>query len=408
MKKLLTTYLICLSFTTLYAQKRIFGKVVDKNQNPLIGASVYINNTSIGTTTDEKGEFYLYVHDGYDLVASYLGFYTSKLKLTRKNMANYIVFKLNPKVSLLEEVVIKKKKKLPNSKRSLYIRMFKRHFLGITNASKKCEIMNDSVLIFDFDNKAKNLEVSSSGNIVIKNTHLGYELSYDLIHFLLEPERVTYLGFSRYKELEGTKKQQKRWKKNRLRAYKGSFRHFLKTIIDDTNLRKEGFVVDHFKLLPNPDRPSEEQIQKARLLVKKKGRLQRNPFHTDIQLDLNLDTARKILKDATLDPFIEKVTKEVLESHEFTKYDAINKKFSLKFTDFLRVTYLKESEEKRFRREDIKRLSYQISHISMYVPETSIVKFKGVLEEPLDVLLEQYWGYEKMADALPLDYFPPK
>lgn len=408
MKKLLIAYLLCLSFTTLYAQKRVFGKVVDTNENPLIGASVYINNTSIGTTTNEKGEFYLYVHDGYDLVASYLGFYTSKLKLTRKNMENFIVFKLNPKVSLLDEVVIKKRKKLPNSKRSLYIRMFKRHFLGITNASKKCEIVNDSVLIFDFDAKTKNLEVSSSENIIVRNKHLGYDLSYDLMHFLLEPERVTYLGFSRYKELEGSKRQQKKWEKNRLRAYKGSFRHFLKTIIDDDNLRKEGFVVDHFKLVPNLDRPSEEQIKKARALVQKKGRLQRNPFHIDIELDLNLDTARKILKDAELNPLIEKVTKEVLESNEFTKYDTINKKFSLKFTDFLRVTYLKEPEEKKFRRGAIKRLSYQVSHISMYVTEASIVKFKGVMEDPLDVLLEEYWGYEKMADALPLDYFPKK
>ena len=405
MKKLLITILILCS-TSVYTQKRIFGKVTDANKKPLIGASVYLNNTSIGTTTDENGEFYLYALEGYDLVASYLGYHVSKLKLNRKNMGNYIAFKLTPKVGVLDEVVIKKRKKISRSKRALYLRMFKRNFLGRTNAAKTCRIINDDALIFDYDEKTKNLDVSASDYIIIKNKHLGYEIHYDLIHFLLEPERVTYLGFTRYKELEGSQWKKRQWKENRIKAYNGSFRHFLKTIINDDNLKEKGFVVDNFKIIKNPKRPSEEDIRKAQKLVDRKGRLQRNPFSGDIELNLNIEAAEQTLKLASLDRYIEEDLKKDLEFRDFVKYDSISKNFSLFFSDYLRVTYLNEPEEKNFTTGDSEKFPYQISNITLYNKEVRIVKFKGILEGPLNVLLEKYWRYEKVADALPLDYHP--
>ena len=81
MNKIIFTLFIILGFNN-YAQTRISGKVIDTNNIPLIGAAVYLNNTSIGTTTDDLGEFELYIKEGiYDLIVSYLCYETIKYQI---------------------------------------------------------------------------------------------------------------------------------------------------------------------------------------------------------------------------------------------------------------------------------------------------------------------------------------
>ena len=53
MKKILTFSFLLITFL-IQAQVRIVGKVIDQNNEPLIGAAVYLNNTTIGTTTDDQ------------------------------------------------------------------------------------------------------------------------------------------------------------------------------------------------------------------------------------------------------------------------------------------------------------------------------------------------------------------
>jgi len=74
MKKLLILFFLLNGFIN-NAQTRISGKVLDSNNHPLIGAAVYLNNTSIGTTTNDLGEFELFIKAGvHDLIISYLGY----------------------------------------------------------------------------------------------------------------------------------------------------------------------------------------------------------------------------------------------------------------------------------------------------------------------------------------------
>jgi hypothetical protein len=51
------------------------GKVVQAdNKQPLLGASVYAENTTLGTTTDQDGNFALQLYEGgYGLVVSFAG-----------------------------------------------------------------------------------------------------------------------------------------------------------------------------------------------------------------------------------------------------------------------------------------------------------------------------------------------
>ena len=64
---------IC-SFIT-YGQFIVSGKIIDaESKEPLNSASVYCQNTTIGTTTNKQGEFSLQLKSGgYELNISYTG-----------------------------------------------------------------------------------------------------------------------------------------------------------------------------------------------------------------------------------------------------------------------------------------------------------------------------------------------
>lgn len=76
--------LLCLSIT-VFAQATIKGKVQDgTNKEPLIGASIIIKNTTIGTVTDYDGEFSLKTDQNLPLtvIVSYLGYVTKEVEVT--------------------------------------------------------------------------------------------------------------------------------------------------------------------------------------------------------------------------------------------------------------------------------------------------------------------------------------
>ena len=122
MKSLINQFVIPLPFllvifgTMLSAGTagKISGKVLDENGDPLIGCNIILKGTLIGTSSNEKGQFYiLNVPPGnYDISASMIGYAT----LTIKNI-NVIVdlnekvnFQLNSKTIEGDEVVVLAKK----------------------------------------------------------------------------------------------------------------------------------------------------------------------------------------------------------------------------------------------------------------------------------------------------------
>ena len=89
---------------TLSAQD-LRGVVRDADNQPLVGASVYWEGTTIGASTDAEGVFLLHRVKGYDnLVASYLGFVNDTLHVA--NGAERIEFALRADGVELEDVVV--------------------------------------------------------------------------------------------------------------------------------------------------------------------------------------------------------------------------------------------------------------------------------------------------------------
>ena len=96
---LILTAAICL------AQTNITGKVIDENNEPLIGVNVSIKDASTGTITDFEGNFALDIPDSKSiLVFSYMGYKTKEMAApaNRKPM----VVQLFEDKQLLDEVVV--------------------------------------------------------------------------------------------------------------------------------------------------------------------------------------------------------------------------------------------------------------------------------------------------------------
>lgn len=69
------------------------GVVVDSEGEPLIGASVLVKGTSIGTATDVDGKFTIKASVGQELQISYIGYQTSLLKVKsgQRNLGNIVL-----------------------------------------------------------------------------------------------------------------------------------------------------------------------------------------------------------------------------------------------------------------------------------------------------------------------------
>ncbi|MEZ4787795.1 MAG: TonB-dependent receptor [Flavobacterium haoranii] len=90
------------------AQDIIKGKVVDTNNQPLLGANVFWQNTSIGASTDVNGEFSISKTDlTNSLLVSYIGFKTQKVEILNSEFVTVVL----EEVTNLNEVTVTKTQK---------------------------------------------------------------------------------------------------------------------------------------------------------------------------------------------------------------------------------------------------------------------------------------------------------
>ncbi|MEZ4948214.1 MAG: carboxypeptidase-like regulatory domain-containing protein [Saprospiraceae bacterium] len=79
--------LLCLGAT--YAQRTVVGSVTDDSGAPLIGATVLVKNTTVGTVTDIDGQYSINVPAGEStLEISYIGYNTREIELGASNVVN--------------------------------------------------------------------------------------------------------------------------------------------------------------------------------------------------------------------------------------------------------------------------------------------------------------------------------
>jgi len=95
-------FMFCQTF--IFSQSTITGKIIDDSNEPLIGASVVVKGTSIGTITDLDGNYTLNVPEGSTaLVISYIG-YANQIIMIADN--SYGSITLSEDFNQLDEVVV--------------------------------------------------------------------------------------------------------------------------------------------------------------------------------------------------------------------------------------------------------------------------------------------------------------
>jgi hypothetical protein len=128
----------------------VSGTVIDqKSQQPLGGASVFCQNTTIGTLTNANGEFRLTVPaGGYDIVVSYSGYETQSSRINQQaDNLQSLRFILKEKDKSLEEVSIVATNEVKDGLEK-YGSFFKEQFIGLTQNASLCTIENPETLKF--------------------------------------------------------------------------------------------------------------------------------------------------------------------------------------------------------------------------------------------------------------------
>lgn len=111
-KTFLFVIALCLSVLQTFAQNAVSGKITEKGtQKPVIGASVSIKGTTIGTTTDTEGKFKLESSKEFpwDIVISSIGY--EKQSLILRSKASSIAISLETSAADLDEIVVSASRK---------------------------------------------------------------------------------------------------------------------------------------------------------------------------------------------------------------------------------------------------------------------------------------------------------
>jgi TonB-linked SusC/RagA family outer membrane protein len=106
MNKILLFMLACMSYAILHAQTRIISGTVtgSDDEQPLVGATVMLEGTSSGTTTDIDGKYSITVPvSGGTLLFSYVGYNTQNASIGASNIIDITLQVIN---EILDDVVV--------------------------------------------------------------------------------------------------------------------------------------------------------------------------------------------------------------------------------------------------------------------------------------------------------------
>ena len=224
----------------------ISGEILDSLKNPIPFASVFLSNTTIGTSASSEGRFKITVPENgvYELAVTCIGYKSYKKSIQVNGSELNFSITLFPNYKVLHDVVVTAKDKY----RKRNLAMFRRIFFGSDWNSSLCEVVNPEDLRLIFDRGSDVLVGYSVKPLIIKNAALGYMIKYDLVDFRYMPntEKYQFSGNPFFQDLEGTPEELKKWRSNRLSAYYGSRMHFLRSLYNK-KLYHEGFSVYEFK-----------------------------------------------------------------------------------------------------------------------------------------------------------------
>ncbi|MFN2440153.1 MAG: carboxypeptidase-like regulatory domain-containing protein [Chitinophagaceae bacterium] len=348
-------FLFSISFITLsgLTQGSVNGRVIDaETRQPLEGASVFAQNTTIGAVTANDGSFKLsFSKGGYELIISFTGYISQRLNV-EGNENKTVEIALQKEDKSLSEVVVRSSNEVMDGWEK-HGSFFIEHFIGATPFAKQTTLQNPEVLKFYYYKRSDKLKVLATEPLRITNNALGYTLQYSLDSFVYYNKDFisSYRGNCLYLPMEGDTVQQQQWAATRRNAYAGSRLHFLRSYYD-SSLSAEGFTVD---ILSSTDAKKFDRIA--------------NPY----------DTAYYLVNDSTAD-------------------------VELFFPVKISITYTKEKPEPEYLQamKFPANVKTQISYVDL--KDAISIMENGYFIEQKSWVNQGYWSWKNLADQLPYDY----
>ncbi len=333
----------------------IHGTVLDdKTGTPLANASVFCQNTTTGTISNNEGLFALRLSNGgYDLVVSYTGYETQVLRVSNTTKdKDSLNIRMKEQNKNLGEVAVTGSALVADGWNK-YGQFFLDNFIGTTSNASQCTIENKDVLNFYFYKKRNKLKVKAKEEIIIINQALGYKIRYQLDSFVNDYNThiSSYTGYPLFENLTGTADQQEEWSKNRYRTYIGSRLHFMRSWYDST-LRDEGFELE---TLNGPESD--------------KGTRLENPY----------DAAIYSLDSGTVD---------------------------ININGRIRVSYKGQVPDKKYLMQNHFPMNAKVQVSALEIPSGFSIEENGYFYEQSEITNMGYWAWKKIAELVPYDYNP--
>lgn len=334
----------------------ISGSVVDEKKMPVQFANVFVNNTSIGNSTNENGNFQLNIPGKFaqiELIVSFVGYKTIKRKINYSPEIQVFRFQLESD-NMLREVVVSAKHDKDWKKKW---KIFERALLGDSKFAKDCEILNKDVVKLEYD-KDKKVIATAKDPLLIKNTALGYKILFKMDKF--ESDGITtYLsGLKFFERIDTSNTNLKnKWDKNQKDVFSDSFRNFL-VALTLNKLEENDFEVFKMTVVKN--------------------------------MYYGQTTVANEIKDGVLIP---------VDATKICTYDKDTESFFI-HSEYPLLVFLK----KRFHLKPFF-ADYPFKYSEIVLPK-SYAGFtdNGWLSRPNGIVLKDYWGYEGFANLLPDDY----
>jgi len=177
-------FILC---SSLHAQT-IDGTIYDaKTREPIVGVVIYLDGTSIVTTSDVDGYFKLIVGSiiNTTLVISHLSYESMIVEKPFEHREKS--FYLKEKMNVLAEAMVI----ADRFSRADKMRVFKEQFLGTSAAGRSCVIVNEEDIILNYDHVTNTLVGRADHPIIVENKYLAYRITFDLRSFIVQYSKMT-------------------------------------------------------------------------------------------------------------------------------------------------------------------------------------------------------------------------
>ena len=185
----------CLHFGRAQQQELKFHLKDGTTEMPISDVHIFIDNSSVGTTSDLKGycELSVSVKETQVLIISHLLYEPLILEPERyKQLSKGDTLTLQSNSLDISQILLTAKRSKKWKKR---YRIFRRTLLGNDKAAACCKILNPEVLRFDEDNET--LSVRAVDVLHIENDYLAYTINFWLEELTIKEDGSSYFKGNR-------------------------------------------------------------------------------------------------------------------------------------------------------------------------------------------------------------------